>query len=302
MIVLIAVIAGLERATAATVSLAWNPSTSYNVSGYKIYYGTISQDYTTNIVAGDVTNATINGLVAGTTYYFAATCYDALGDESGFSQEISWTIPFQPPTLNPIPNLTIRENCGCQTIQLSGITAGTNNGSQTLTVTAISSNGALLQPSVAYTSPNSSGTLSFKPALDACGVATITVTVNNGGTTNNLVSSSFTVTVVPLALPAIPVQPIGLGACQDIAVDSAVSLTAQPLNAGRQISLAVTGGSGALCVVQASTDLVHWTPLQTNASPFTLVDANARAFPARFYRVVPGSETGTGSPTATGAN
>ena len=45
-------------------SVTWNPSPDTNVVGYKIYYGTASQVYTTNLVVGNVTNAssqTLNG-------------------------------------------------------------------------------------------------------------------------------------------------------------------------------------------------------------------------------------------------
>ncbi|MCX8091896.1 MAG: Ig-like domain-containing protein, partial [Verrucomicrobiae bacterium] len=63
-------------------------------------------------------------------------------------------------------------------------------------VTATSSNPALIpNPTVSYTSPNSTGSLSFTPVAKASGIATITVTVTDDGTTNNTVSRSFTVTV-----------------------------------------------------------------------------------------------------------
>ena len=39
-------------------------------------------------------------------------------------------------------------------------------------------------------------------------------------------------------------------------------------------------------VVQASTNLVDWVPIQTNTAPFTFVDANASKFRQRFYRSV----------------
>ena len=50
----------------------------------------------------------------------------------------------QPPTLNAITNLTINENAGPQTVNLSGITSGAANESQTLTVTAVSSSTNLI--------------------------------------------------------------------------------------------------------------------------------------------------------------
>lgn len=73
--------------------LAWNPSISTNVVGYKIYYGVASGVYNaTNPVTGS-TNVTVTGLIHGTTYYFAATAVDALGDESPFSNETVYSVP-----------------------------------------------------------------------------------------------------------------------------------------------------------------------------------------------------------------
>src|SRR5262249_15381261 len=114
-----------------------------------------------------------------------------------------------PPTLDPISNLTINENAGLQTVNLTGITSGASNQVQTLTVTATSSNPALItNPTANYTSPNSSGTLSFTPAAFAYGSTTIAVTVNNGGASNNTVLRSFTVTVRQVNYPP-TLDPIG---------------------------------------------------------------------------------------------
>ena len=81
-----------------SVTLNWNPSVATNVAGYKIYFGTASLDYTNSVVVGNATNATISGLVAGRTYYFAATTYDDVGDESDYSGEASYTVPMPVPT------------------------------------------------------------------------------------------------------------------------------------------------------------------------------------------------------------
>jgi hypothetical protein len=43
-----------------------------------------------------VKNTTISGLTAGVTYYFSATTYDSLGNQSGFSNETSYTVPAAP--------------------------------------------------------------------------------------------------------------------------------------------------------------------------------------------------------------
>jgi hypothetical protein len=75
-----------------TVSLSWNPSTSTNVVGYKIYMGTTSGVYSSSSSVGNVTTFTVTNLAFGTTYYFAVTDYDTNGLESDFSNEVSKTL------------------------------------------------------------------------------------------------------------------------------------------------------------------------------------------------------------------
>ena len=97
------------------------------------------------------------------------------------------------PTLNAINNPpAIPLNSGAQTISLTGITAG-GGETQALTVTATSSDPALIpDPTVTYTSPNSTGSLSFTPVAGQSGTADITVTVSDGTLTT---TQTFTVTV-----------------------------------------------------------------------------------------------------------
>lgn len=110
------------------------------------------------------------------------------------------------PTLDTLADLTIAEDSGLRTVNLTGITAG-GSESQPLRVTASSSNTALIpNPSVNYVTPSQSGSISFTPALNQSGTATITVEVEDGGldgdlttTADNLKTSrSFQVTVTPV--------------------------------------------------------------------------------------------------------
>ena len=78
---------------AGQATLAWDPSTG-NVGGYRLYYGQTSGNYMSNINTGNQTSHTVAGLTAGITYYFAVTAYDSADTiESGFSNEVSMTIP-----------------------------------------------------------------------------------------------------------------------------------------------------------------------------------------------------------------
>ena len=56
-----------------------------------------------------------------------------------------------------------------------------------------------------------------------------------------------------------------------------------------QFILPVLGVSNTSYALQASTNLINWVPISTNAAPtnsFTLADTNAASFPWRFYRVI----------------
>lgn len=82
-----------NSAHAAQVSLAWDPNTESNLAGYKIYYGTSSRSYGDPICVINQTTCTIENLTEGQTYYFAATAYDTLGNESAYSEELVYTVP-----------------------------------------------------------------------------------------------------------------------------------------------------------------------------------------------------------------
>jgi Fibronectin type III domain/Immunoglobulin domain len=182
-----------------SVTLAWNPSTNADIAGYNIYYGVASRAYTNQLSVGNVTTATISGLVEGVTYYFAAKAYNGSGVESDFSNEATYTVPGPAnpqPMLNSINNITLYVNSSPQRVRLSGITSGSTNQVLNLTVSAVSDNSSLIpNPTVTYISPYSSGLLTLTPAANATGTATITVSVSEGQTQGSTVSQSFKVTV-----------------------------------------------------------------------------------------------------------
>jgi len=86
------------RALAAGVGLAWDPVT--NASGYMVYYGPAAGNYPTKIDVGNTTVRTVANLTDGATYHFAVTAYDASHKESGFSSDVTTTVPAGPPVAN----------------------------------------------------------------------------------------------------------------------------------------------------------------------------------------------------------
>jgi type VI protein secretion system component Hcp len=88
---LFTIICSCLQVFAGDVSLAWNPSASDDVVGYKIYIGNSSGNYNDTITIGNQTSYTVTDLSDG-TYSFAVTAFDATGNESGFSNEVSTTV------------------------------------------------------------------------------------------------------------------------------------------------------------------------------------------------------------------
>jgi hypothetical protein len=76
-------------AGAGEITLAWDPSASDGVTGYKIHVGTASRSYVEIKDVGNVLTYKVDKLEMGKEYFFAATAYDAEGNESGFSNEVS---------------------------------------------------------------------------------------------------------------------------------------------------------------------------------------------------------------------
>jgi len=97
----------ISTSHAQQVSLAWNANTETDLQAYKVYRGEASRTYTTNSNVGKTTNCTVSGLELGKTYYFTVTALDSVGNESGYSNEITYMIPAPaPPPPEPEPTPT----------------------------------------------------------------------------------------------------------------------------------------------------------------------------------------------------
>jgi len=176
----------------AGLFLWWNPSPT-GVS-YNLYYGTASRTYTNEQSVGNVTNATVSGLIPGTTYYFAATAVGATGEESVFSNEFVYSVPGVAPTMSSIPDQVADENSatGPLPFTVSDALVPASN----LVVSATSSNLVLVPVSnILLGGSGTSRTVTVAPALGQVGSTLITLSVSDGAVSTN---SSFVLTVTPL--------------------------------------------------------------------------------------------------------
>ena len=172
---------------------AFSSSGNFNINKMAIGAGWDTGTTPAWAMTGDIAEVVLYNSALGTTDRQAVESY-LLG---------KWIQVNHTPTLNAISDpATVLMNAGVQNVSLSGITAGTGD-SQTLQVTAASDNTALIpNPTVTYTSPNTSGSISYTPVAGKFGTANVTVTVRDAGLDGTMgngddatFSRSFTVSV-----------------------------------------------------------------------------------------------------------
>lgn len=157
---------------AAEVTLTWDANSESNLAGYRVYYGTSSKAYTHTTDVGNITAYTLTNLSDGQTYYFAATAYDVYGNESGFSEEVAYTIDTQnkPPVADAGPDQNIAEGA---TVTLSAGNSYDPNGGTVACVWKQTGGTA-----VALSDPGAVETTFTAPAVAASGeTLTFTLTV-----------------------------------------------------------------------------------------------------------------------------
>ena len=94
----------------ASVTFNWDPSPEPNIIGYRLHYGTQPNTYIATLNVGNHTSKTLTDLRPGNTYYMAVTAYNAAG-ESGYSNEVSVTIPNEPSnTPSNIPEVQLNSH------------------------------------------------------------------------------------------------------------------------------------------------------------------------------------------------
>jgi len=108
--------------SAAQVSLAWDLNTEPDLAGYKIYIGYASRTYSWIVDAGNKAQAVVDNLQDGTTYYFSLTAYNTQALESGFSNEVTYTVPGASQAALSVT----RSGTGAGTVTATGISCGSD--------------------------------------------------------------------------------------------------------------------------------------------------------------------------------
>ncbi len=85
--------------------IAWRLNPESDICGYRVYCGEASSDYSSIFDAGRSNLFDISVLQSGKRYYCAVTAVDESGNESGFSNEISFTVG-QEPAGSAAPGIT----------------------------------------------------------------------------------------------------------------------------------------------------------------------------------------------------
>jgi hypothetical protein len=186
-----------------------------------------------------------------------------------------------PPILDPLPDLTITENAGTQTVHLTGISSGAPNENDLLTITATSSKTNFIpNPGIAWSSPNSTGTLYFAAASNFFGTATITVSLNDGQPSNNIFARPFTVTVNRVNLPPVA-NSDSLNTHENIALTVPVSILltndTDP-DPGDSVSVTAVFGTNSAATVALSGGVITYVPPANfngqDSFQYTITDGN----------------------------
>ncbi|PAW84588.1 MAG: hypothetical protein B9S33_11330 [Pedosphaera sp. Tous-C6FEB] len=114
------------------------------------------------------------------------------------------------PTLAAVSDVAVASSAspGLVTVGLSGISAGPGESGLLSVVASASDPSRVPNPSVSYTSPSTTGTLTFTPVANATGTVVITVTVHEDNDANGTYDASFsrTFSVTFGTAPAFPAE------------------------------------------------------------------------------------------------
>ena len=182
------------RAFASGATLAWDPVTSPALAGYVLHYGPSAGNYTSRIDVGNTISRTVSNLTEGATYHFAVTAYDASHTETGFSNDVSATIPYGAPSAGFAASAT----SGVAPLAMNFTNTSTGNISKYAWTFGDGTVSAVKSPSHVYS---------------AAGVYSVSLTVTGSGGSNTRSIPNYVTVTVPAPVDSSPPSaPTGLAA------------------------------------------------------------------------------------------
>ncbi|HEY5746923.1 MAG TPA: tandem-95 repeat protein [Chryseolinea sp.] len=166
---------------------------------------------------------------------------DGTANSNTFPLQVIVTPVNDPPTFDPLNNITVVEDSPTQTFTIQNISSGPLEASQQLSLTVVSDNTALIpQPTFTYNGTATTATVAFKPVANAFGVATITVKVLDMDFAEY--STTFTITVTPVN-DAPTLSPIAFGPILEDADLQLIPLAGISTGGGEDQVLTVTAST-----------------------------------------------------------
>jgi hypothetical protein len=187
-----------------TVTLAWNPSADPAISGYFLCWGYAVDQCTNQFDVGNVTNASVGGLSLGLVYWFDVVAYDATGDQSAPSNEISYqpSVAARPASPPPSLSLGVAQSNGRNVAQLSfqgqagaiyelQATTDFQHWESILTTNSPADGLVLIQSQDMSLYPHRFYRLLLVPATSLPALPTLSLALNSSGLTGTVVCLSF---------------------------------------------------------------------------------------------------------------
>jgi hypothetical protein len=240
---------------AQSVSLSWNPNADTNVTGYAMYIGSTSGNYSSRIDVGTNTASTLTGLSNGSTYYFVATAYDLAGVESAPSNEAQFAAPTNnPPVFNPVTNYNVAVFTD---LIISNSASDSINGIKlTYSLAAGAPTNMVINPT--------NGLLDWPVPLSAAGTTNpVTVQVVDNSTPPASAIQTFTVTVSNFAQLSFGSSVVALGQTSSVPLifNSSVGVTnvsfVLDIPGNRMTNLSVISLTNIVTITQGTNGAAH---------------------------------------------
>jgi PKD repeat protein len=197
------------RAFAGGVTLAWDPVINPSLVGYMVHYGPAAGNYPSSIDVGNTSTYLVSNLTDGSSYHFAVTTYDAAQAQSGFSNDVSATVPSSVPvaqfsasaTSGPAPLTVNFSNTSTGSISTYAWTFGDTTTGSTQNPSHVYSSAGVYTVGLTVAGPGGSNAIAKTNYITVSATSQPTTTVVSSSANPSVVGASvtFTATVTGMA-------------------------------------------------------------------------------------------------------